>query len=209
MAALFRGKLVDGLRRAADAGEVFAHGEPKAARQTFDTAVRAAWRHRWVVQVEAPEGRDPALAAQYLARYVGGIAIARVRERTHTHVTFDGAHAPWRGPGSSAASPHPPQKGLHRVRYYRPCAPLSDNEGRRCRTLPAPRPLLPALCPPQRQRGPPMPHPACTASATTGPVPPPTPAIAGLPQGGASGHRSRPSARSGHRRPARSVVARW
>ena len=79
MAAMFRGKVTEGLRAAFDAGEVVVRGDPAHARVGFDAAVREAHRHRWVVHVEAPGGRPAENAAKYLARYVGGIAISDAR----------------------------------------------------------------------------------------------------------------------------------
>ncbi|MBW2258272.1 MAG: transposase, partial [Deltaproteobacteria bacterium] len=90
MAAMVRGKVIKGLRAAFDAGELFVRGDPAHAEVAFDAAVRKAFRHRWVVHVEAPDGRPAETAAKYLARYVGGIAIsdARMVAVTDTHVSY-------------------------------------------------------------------------------------------------------------------------
>ena len=85
MAALLRGKLLDALRCAYADGSLH---DP--AEMSFESALRTAYRQRWVVHVEAPEGRGVSQATKYLARYVRGVAIsdARIVSMTATHVTY-------------------------------------------------------------------------------------------------------------------------
>ena len=128
MAPLFRGKVLEGLRNAEMAGKVFCSGEPEEAKASFETAVRKAYQHKWVVHVEAPEGRDPAVAAKYLARYVGGTAIsnARILQVSDTHVSFKTREGPRTLKGTEFVrrfAMHILPKGQHRVRYYGLYAP--------------------------------------------------------------------------------------
>lgn len=128
MAAMFRGKVVEGLRAAFDAGEVVVRGDPAHATVAFDAAVRSAHRHRWVVHVEAPGGRPPENAAKYLARYVGGIAIsdARMKTITDTHVSFETRKGTVTVEGHEFVrrfAQHILPKRFRRVRYYGLYAP--------------------------------------------------------------------------------------
>ena len=77
-ASMFKGRLMATLRAAHTAGVLGAPGDDPARLRT---ALREARRRRvrWVVHVEAPEGREAHFAARYLARYARGVAIADAR----------------------------------------------------------------------------------------------------------------------------------
>jgi hypothetical protein len=72
------------------AGELFVRGDPAHREVTLDAAIRQAWRTRWVVHIEAPDGRPAELVAKYLTRYVYGNAISdhRLVQVSATHVSF-------------------------------------------------------------------------------------------------------------------------
>jgi hypothetical protein len=57
MAKLIRGKVIAGLREAFSIEKLFIRGDPAHAEVAFKSAIRQAYRHRWVVNVEAPDGR--------------------------------------------------------------------------------------------------------------------------------------------------------
>lgn len=78
MAAMFKGRLMATLRAAHADGTLHPPGDDAARLRT---ALRDARRKRvrWVVHVEAPNGRDARFAARYLARYARGVAIADAR----------------------------------------------------------------------------------------------------------------------------------
>jgi len=63
LAKLFRGKLLAVLRRAHADGTLH---DP--ANASFESALRTAYRQRWVVHVEAPEGRGVCCVALQMAR---------------------------------------------------------------------------------------------------------------------------------------------
>jgi len=123
MAKLVRGKIVAGLRKAFRARELFIRGDPTHVEVAFKTAIRKAYRHRWVVDVEAPDGRPAVRAAKYLARYVGGAAIsdARMVEITSTQVTYKTRKGIVTVEGHEFVqrfATHILPKRLNRVRYY-------------------------------------------------------------------------------------------
>jgi hypothetical protein len=121
MAALVRGKVMAGLKAARAAGEL-------GGDASVDAALPAAWRHPWVVHVEAPDGRAADQAVKYLARYVGGTAIgdARMVAVTRSTVTFRTRRGPHTLPGAEFVrrfAQHVLPKRLRRVRYYGLYAP--------------------------------------------------------------------------------------
>ncbi len=123
MAALFRGKVLAALRTAFEAGTLWLPGDTSEHQARFDAALRLAYRHRWVVHVEPPQGRSPDAAAGYLARYVAGNAISnhRVVAVEPGGVTFKTRRGLRTIPGVEfvrrfAQHVLPPR--LHRVRYY-------------------------------------------------------------------------------------------
>ncbi len=79
MAALFRGKFLAELRAAFDDGNLWLPGDASSHQAQFDATLRRAYRHRWVIHVEPPDGRPADAAAGYLARYVVGNAISNHR----------------------------------------------------------------------------------------------------------------------------------
>jgi len=126
MAALFRGKVLEALRKYAEAGSLWPPRSKDCGRT--DGALRAAYRHRWVVHVEPPNGRRAETAAAYLARYVAGTALSnrRIVGMSKTHVTFQTRRGPMRLSGVEfvrrfASHILPPRQ--HRVRYYGLYAP--------------------------------------------------------------------------------------
>lgn len=159
MAAMVRGKLIEGLRGAFQAGELFVRGDPAHAAVTFDAVVRKAHRHRWVVHVEAPDGRPAETAAKYLARYVGGIAIANARmvDITESDVSYQTRKGIVTVQGHEFVrrfASHILPRRFRRIRYYGLYAPGNvHTRWARARQLlnapqPPPRPERPArACP--------------------------------------------------------------
>ena len=165
MAKLIRGKVIAGLREAFGAGELFIRGDPTHTEVAFKAMIRQAYRYRWVVDVEAPDGRPAERAAKYLARYVGGIAIsdARMVEITSTHVTYKTRTGVVTVEGHEFVrrfALHILPRRLNRVRYYGLYA--SSNAHLR---LPRARKLLDAPTPPPRPE-----RPARTCPKCGGPV---------------------------------------
>ncbi|MFT7518428.1 MAG: hypothetical protein ACI9MC_000559 [Kiritimatiellia bacterium] len=118
MDELMRGKLLDALRRAHNSGQLH---DP--AGHCFESAVRKAYRQRWVVHVEAPKGRGVEQATKYLARYVRGVAISsrRILSMTATHVTFQTRRGPVTLPGVAFVqrfAQHILPRRFRQVRYY-------------------------------------------------------------------------------------------
>jgi hypothetical protein len=165
MAKLFRGKVIEGLHAAFSSGDLHIRGEPAHAEVAFKTAIRQAYLHRWVVDVEAPDGRPAERAAKYLARYVGGVAIsdARMVEITPTHVTYKIRNGMMKVEGHEFVrrfSQHILPRRFNKVRYYGLYAP-SNVHFRWARA----RQLLDAPLPPPRPE-----RPARTCPVCGGPV---------------------------------------
>ena len=91
LSRVFRGKFVDGLRRAARAGQLTFHGEclPLANPQAFAAFLRTLFQEDWVVYAKPPFG-GPEHVLQYLARYTHRVAISnhRLLDVSDSHVTF-------------------------------------------------------------------------------------------------------------------------
>ncbi len=91
LSRVFRGKFVDGLRRAARTGRLAFHGEclPLANPQAFAAFLRTLFRQDWVVYAKPPFG-GPEHVLEYLARYTHRVAISnhRILAVTDSHVTF-------------------------------------------------------------------------------------------------------------------------
>ena len=107
LGAMFRGRVLEGLIRALDDGELHLQVDDSAqaaAVARLRSTLRAlSKRHpRWVVHVEPPKGRPVEHITKYLARYVKRVAIsdARVIEVTDTHVSFRARHGPVRLEGA-------------------------------------------------------------------------------------------------------------
>lgn len=161
MASLYRGKVIAGLRTAFSAGKLSIRGDPAHAEVAFKAAIRKAYRHRWVVHVEAPEGRPAVTAAKYLARYVGGVAIsdARMLAVTATHVSFKSRQGIVTVEGHEFVRrfvTHFLPRRFNRVRYYGLYAP-SNVHFRWARA----RQLLKAPMPPPRPERSARTCPAC------------------------------------------------
>ena len=91
LSRVFRGKFVDGLRRAARAGRLTFHGEclPLANPQAFAAFLRTLFQQDWGVYAKPPFG-GPEHVLQYLARYTHRVAISnhRLLDVSDSHVTF-------------------------------------------------------------------------------------------------------------------------
>ena len=98
LAEVFRGKFVDGLRKAFVKGELRFHGRfaPLNRSRDFQALVRTLYCNKWVVELRPPFG-GPGRALQYLSRYTHRVAISNQRlvAFEHNQVTFrwrDSAH---------------------------------------------------------------------------------------------------------------------
>ncbi len=80
MAEVFRGKFVDGLRKAFAKGELHCHGRfaPLNRERNFKAFVRSLYRTNWVVEVRPPFG-GAGKALEYLSRYIHRVAISNQR----------------------------------------------------------------------------------------------------------------------------------
>jgi hypothetical protein len=74
LSRVFRGKFIDGLRRAHAAGKLIGTDDGRAFGQLLDTSVK----HDWVVYAKPPFG-GPAQVLKYLARYTHRIAVSNRR----------------------------------------------------------------------------------------------------------------------------------
>ncbi len=98
LAEVFRGKFVDGLRKAFVKGELRFHGRFASLNRSHDfkAFVRTLYRNKWVVEVRPPFGGS-GRALQYLSRYTHRVAISNQRlvSFEQDQVTFrrrDSAH---------------------------------------------------------------------------------------------------------------------
>ena len=80
LAEVFRGKFVDGLRKAFAKGELRFHGRfaPLNRSRDFKALVRTLYRTNWVVEVRPPF-RGAGQALQYLSHYTHRVAISNQR----------------------------------------------------------------------------------------------------------------------------------
>ena len=80
LAEVFRGKFVDGLRKAFAKGELRFHGRfaPLNRSREFKAFVRTLYRNKWVVEVRPPFGGS-GRALEYLSRYTHRVAISNQR----------------------------------------------------------------------------------------------------------------------------------
>ncbi len=125
---MYRGRLLEELIDARDAGELDLGGEA----DTFDNTLRRLARrhHKWVVHVEAPGDRPVLHALKYLARYMFRVAISdrRIEQITDTDVRFwardadtDGRQHLQRVSGPEFVRRfilHVLPKGFRKVRHY-------------------------------------------------------------------------------------------
>ena len=98
LAEVFRGKFVDGLRKAHAKGKLHLHGRfaPLQRERDFKSFVRSLYRTKWVVEVRPPFGGG-GKALEYLSRYTHRAAISNQRlvSLEQGRVTFrwrDSAH---------------------------------------------------------------------------------------------------------------------
>jgi hypothetical protein len=80
LSRVFRGKFVDGLKRAFHKGELVLPGslQPLVQENAFRSFLRSLYRHDWVVYAKRPFG-GPQHVLQYLARYTHRVAISNHR----------------------------------------------------------------------------------------------------------------------------------
>jgi hypothetical protein len=80
LAEVFRGKFVDGLRKAFAEGELSLHGRfaPLQRERDFKAFVRSLYSTKWVVEVRPPFG-GAGKALEYLSRYTHRVAISNQR----------------------------------------------------------------------------------------------------------------------------------
>jgi len=91
LSRVFRGKFVDGLKRAYQQGELCLPGPLKllSQKKTFHSFLRSLFRQDWVVYAKPPFG-GPEYVLNYLARYTHRVAISNQRlvDFTDGKVTF-------------------------------------------------------------------------------------------------------------------------
>jgi hypothetical protein len=91
LSRVFRGKFVDGLKRAFQKGELVFPGplRPLVQEKAFRSFLRQLYRHDWVAYAKRPFG-GPQHVLQYLARYTHRVAISnhRLIDFTDGKVTF-------------------------------------------------------------------------------------------------------------------------
>jgi len=131
LAQVFRGKFVDGLRKAYAKGELPLHGRFRPLRREpdFKTFVRGLYRTSWVVEVRPPFG-GAGKALEYLSRYTHRVALSNQRlvAFEHGQVTFrwrDSAHGNRQRLLTLELYEflrrlllHVLPAGFHRIRYY-------------------------------------------------------------------------------------------
>lgn len=131
LAEVFRGKFIDGLKRAFAAGELSFYGRFSSFRREreFKAFVRTLYRNKWVVEVRPPFG-GPGKALEYLSRYTHRVAISN-----HRLVSFEQGQVTFRWRDSAHGNRqrlltlplyeflrrfllHVLPSGFHRIRYY-------------------------------------------------------------------------------------------
>ena len=131
LAEVFRGKFIDGLRKAFAKGELRFHGRfaPLNQPPEFKAFVRTLYRNPWVVEVRPPFG-GAGRALEYLSRYTHCVAISNQRLVSFelNQVTFrwrDSAHGNQQRLLTLALDEflrrfllHVLPSGFHRIRYY-------------------------------------------------------------------------------------------
>ena len=131
LAEVFRGKFVDGLKKAYAKGKLKLHGQfaPLQQERAFKAFVRSLYRTNWVVEVRPPFG-GAGKALEYLSRYTHRVAISNQRlvSFVQGRVTFrwrDSAHGNQQRLMTLELYEflrrlmlHVLPAGFHRIRYY-------------------------------------------------------------------------------------------
>jgi hypothetical protein len=131
LSRIFRGKFIDGLRRAFKNNRLSFYGEclPLENEKSFAEFLRTLYRQDWVVYAKPPFG-GPEHVLQYLARYTHRVAISnhRILSVDGTNVTFqwkDYAHHNKRREMTLTCEEflrrflqHVLPKGFSRIRYF-------------------------------------------------------------------------------------------
>ena len=131
LAEVFRGKFIDGLKKAFAQGELSFHGQFASLDRepAFKAFVRTLYRTKWVVEVRPPFG-GPGKALEYLSRYTHRVAISNQRL-----VSFDQGRVTFRWRDSAHGNQqrlmtlpldeflrrfllHVLPSGFHRIRYW-------------------------------------------------------------------------------------------
>ena len=131
LAEVFRGKFIDGLKKAFAAGELRFHGRfaPLNQPRNFKAFVRTLYRDKWVVEVWPPFG-GAGRALEYLSRYTHRVAISNQRL-----VSFEQGQVTFRWRDSAHGNQqrlltltlyeflrrfllHVLPSGFHRIRYF-------------------------------------------------------------------------------------------
>ena len=131
LAEVFRGKFIDGLKKAFAKGELCFHGRfgTLSRERDFKAFVRTLYRNKWVVDLRPPFG-GPGKALEYLSRYTHRVAISNQRL-----VSFEQGQVTFRWRDSAHGNQqrlmtldlyeflrrfllHVLPSGFHRIRYY-------------------------------------------------------------------------------------------
>jgi hypothetical protein len=151
--ALFRARIVAGLERLCQRGELLAQAEWRTLLRRLPRA------KRWVVRIDAPHGRSTHVV-QYLGRYTHRVAISDARL-----VSFDGQRAAFRTRDGKVAQLstlaftsrfllHTLPRGLCKIRHYGLYAPALRSRLEFARRLLPPRPAPPSEFPPRDEADP-------------------------------------------------------
>ena len=173
LAEVFRGKFVDGLKKAYAKRELKLHGQftPLQQERAFKAFLRSLCRKEWVVEVRPPFG-GAGKALEYLSRYTHRVAISnhRLVSFVQGRVTFrwrDSAHGNQQRLMTLELYEflrrlmlHVLPAGFHRIRYYGFLHPRAKNklaairaqlgvrfEAKSKPESEADRPAVPPLCP--------------------------------------------------------------
>jgi hypothetical protein len=130
LSALFRGKMLDGLRRLGLQGrlDLSSFGEPEHARAAFDQMIANLHQKSWVVYAKRPFGGPEAVFA-YLGRYTHRVAISNQRL-----IAFDDGRVTFHTKGTNRVTIdgetfverfllHVLPKGFTKIRHYGLLAP--------------------------------------------------------------------------------------
>jgi hypothetical protein len=81
LSRVFRGKFLQQLKKAYEAGQLSFHGrlEPLGNKSAFGQLISQLYEKEWIVYSKAPCGRRPERILKYLARYTNRVAISNQR----------------------------------------------------------------------------------------------------------------------------------